>query len=277
MIKLKIDNVGTELKHLTDFLSSWTHKEIDGLLTRSGMEIVGTPFKYDGQSLKYGTSKKDKLYNSFITEINKSKNYDKIIRLIESIYNPANYINDTSVFNNAVDDINPILAMMGVSINNCGKIVEVAKPQTIDEIDRRFNTLKNEIDKRRLHSQVHKYCKKEYLAKDYFHTIHEAVKGVLERIREITSSNKDGYELLDEVLNHKNPVLVFNKLSNDNELNEYKGFRRIIEGLITMFRNPTAHIPRIKYNEDINITLEVLSTISMVHRYLDNCQVARSI
>ena len=115
------------------------------------------------------------------------------------------------------------------------------------------------------------------MAKDYFHTIHEAVKGLLERVRELSGSTDDGYNLLDAVFNHKNPVLVFNKLSNDNEINEYKGFKRLIEGLITMFRNPTAHMPRIKYDENIDITLEVLSTISMLHRYLDNCQKIRNI
>lgn len=277
MIMFKTDNVGTELKNLTDYLSFLTHKQIDEMLTRSGIEIIGEPFKYDGQNLKYGTNKKDKLYNSFANEVNASKNFNKIISFLESMYNPASFINDTSSFKNAIDEVNPILAMLGVSINNSGKIVETTKPETIDEIDRRFNTLKNEIDKRKLHQQVHKYCKKEYLAKDYFHTIHEAVKGLLERVRELSGSSDDGYNLLDAVFNHKNPVLVFNKLSNDNEINEYKGFKRMIEGLITMFRNPTAHMPRIKYDENIDITLEVLSTVSMLHRYLDNCQKIRNI
>lgn len=277
LIKFKIDDVGTELKYLTDYLSLMTNKQIDELLTRSGIEIIGEPFKYDGQKSIYGISKKDKLYNSFVNEINKSQNFNKIINLLESMFNPANYVNDVNGFKNSVDSINPILIMMGVSVNNSGKIVEAVKPKTIEEVDKRFSDLKNEIDRRKLHTQVNKYCKREYLAKDYFHTIHESIKGILERIRELTGSVKDGYELLDEVLNYKSPILVFNKLSNDNELNEYKGFKRIIEGLITMFRNPTSHMPRIKYVEDVDIALEVLSSVSLIHRYLDTCQAIRSI
>lgn len=277
MIVFKIDSVGTELDQLTTFLSKLTHKEIDNLLTRCGIEIVAEPFKYDGANLHYGTSKKDKLYNSFVIEINKNKKFSKIIKFLESLYNPANYTSDIAKFHSDVSEINNILVMMGVEINNSGKVIEATKPETIDEVEERFNQLKNELEKRNLHHQVKKYCKREYLAKDYFHTIHESVKGVLERIRELTGSLKDGYELLDQVLSHNNPVLVFNQLANENEKNEYKGFKKIIEGLVSMFRNPTSHVPRIKYTEDFDVTMEVLGTVSMVHRYIDSCQVVRNV
>lgn len=166
---------------------------------------------------------------------------------------------------------------MGVSLDKSGKIYEVHKPETIDEIDKRFATMNDEIAKRHLHPQVSKYCKKEYLVKDYFHTIHESVKGILDRLRELTNSNKDGYPLLDEILDVKNPVIVFNDLSNDNEKNAFKGFRRLIEGLISMFRNPTSHMVRIKWEDDVSATLEVLSTVSLIHRYIDKCKVVRKV
>lgn len=278
MIKIDLDKLGTELEVLTDFLSlKLSHSEIDNLLNKAGITIVARQSESSSLGYVQGTNKKDKLYSSFAKSINETQSVDKIIKVLESIYNHSRYIGNTSKYNEDIIEINNRLIMLGIEFNDFGKIVQTSKPKTIDEIEERFNLLNDEIEKRKLHYQVKKYCKREYLVKDYFHSLHEAIKGVLERIRELTGSTKDGYELLDQVLSHKNPVLIINKLSDENDKNEQKGFKRIIEGLVSMFRNPTSHLPRIKYNEDFNITIEVLGTVSMIHRYLDNCHVITTV
>jgi uncharacterized protein (TIGR02391 family) len=44
-----------------------------------------------------------------------------------------------------------------------------------------------------------------------------------------------------------------------------------------MFRNTTAHAPKIIWNIDENDALDILSLISLVHRRLDNSTQARRI
>lgn len=276
MIKFIIDTSGTELRKLSETLSDLlSHSQINDYFLRCNIENNYTQTKQVNGTYITGTNKKDKIYNGLANSINKDRNSDKMILFLESIFNPANYVDKIEKFRDEVNKVNPVLMMMGVQIDNSGKIIECSKPTDIDEISERLKKLKNEIEKRNMHPQIKKYCQREYVSDDYFHTIVEATKGMLERFRELSGSKKDGAELINEILNESNPVLVFNNLTTVNEKNEYKGFKSLALGIVSMYRNPTAHTPRLLYKEDINITLDVLSTISLIHRYLDFCQTVR--
>ena len=275
-VNLTVDNQGVNLRNicfvLADFL---THSQINDLLSKCKIENKGIPTKTLPNGFGYipGSNKVDKLYDSFANEINKSQSTSKLTVFLEAICNPISYVNiDRDKYSDFILKLNKVLVMMGAKINDEGKLVHVEKAKTLDEVDRRVNNLKGEFERRRFHPEIMKYCKREYLSEDYFHALQEAVKGILQRIRDLTGYNDDGNKLIEKSFDNSTPKLVFNSLSNDNEKNEYVGLRRIIEGLVNMIRNVTAHKPRIFHNENLDSTLEVFSIISYVHKYLDICQ-----
>lgn len=276
-MNLTIENKGVDLNNVCSVVAEFlTHSKINDFLFKCNIENKGTSTKVFTNEHAYtpGSNKVDKLYNSFANEIYKSKSTSKLTVFLETICNPISYVNiDRDKYSDFILKLNKVLVMMGAKINDEGKLVPVEKAKTLDEVDRRVNNLKGEFERRRFHPEIMKYCKREYLSEDYFHALQEAVKGILQRIRDLTGYNDDGNKLIEKSFNNDKPKLFFNSLSNDNEKNEYIGLRRIIEGLINMIRNVTAHKPRIFHNEDLDSTLEVFSIISYVHKYLDVCQV----
>jgi uncharacterized protein (TIGR02391 family) len=69
------------------------------------------------------------------------------------------------------------------------------------------------------------------------------------------------------------PRVAINTLSSQTERDEQKGFANLIKGVFGMYRNPTAHDPRINRPVSDDELLEVLTTLSIVHRRLDQATV----
>jgi uncharacterized protein (TIGR02391 family) len=70
--------------------------------------------------------------------------------------------------------------------------------------------------------------------------------------------------------------VAINTGSTQTDRSEQTGFASLCKGLVGMFRNPTAHDPRITRTVTSDELLEILTTISMVHRRLDQAQVSRA-
>lgn len=133
-----------------------------------------------------------------------------------------------------------------------------------------------ELGRRRAHDLVFIYCTEEIIAKDAFHAVHEAVKGICERLRKETGSTEDGVELIEQTLGknrQETPLLHLNELETDNDWNEQLGLSNLVRGLWSRYRNPTAHEARVSRQSERPIfeseLLEVLTTISLVHHALD--------
>lgn len=62
-----------------------------------------------------------------------------------------------------------------------GKLVEVTQAKTLDEVDKRVNSLQRQLYIRTIHSEVQKYCIKDYLQNDYYDAVFEAAKGLAEK------------------------------------------------------------------------------------------------
>jgi uncharacterized protein (TIGR02391 family) len=65
------------------------------------------------------------------------------------------------------------------------------------------------------------------------------------------------------------PMLAINALNTDSEKSEQKGFANLVRGCFGMFRNPTAHAPRIHWPMGKEDAEDLLSLASLVHRRLD--------
>src|SRR5690606_33889443 len=109
---------------------------------------------------------------------------------------------------------------------------------------------------------------------NYFHAVFESTKSVADKIREKSGLNLDGTILIDTAFGlgkDKTPKLAFNSLQSLTEESEHKGFIYLAKGLFGMFRNTTAHEPKIKWEINQIDALDSLTLSSMLHRKLDKC------
>jgi len=59
-------------------------------------------------------------------------------------------------------------------------------------------------------------------------------------------------------------------LSTETEVSEQKGFSNMLVGLFGAVRNPVAHAPKTAWLMSEQDALDILSTVSFIHRKLDN-------
>ena len=259
-----------QLKSLCELLADInTHTEIDNYLAQSGIKNEGVPTKTVGVFTQYGSNKKDKLYNSFVGENNKSHNHAKIYNYIERVAAPALYVGQPEAHKNLVECINKVLLFSGLSLNQSGKMAVVPKADTLDEVERRINSINPELYKRKIHSEVTKYCNKDLLVKDYFDAVFEAAKGMAERVRQITGLTSDGSDLFQTAFAKKDPYVYLNAQKTETDWNEHNGLREMMEAVFHMVRNPAAHTPKINWKVEEDKALDVLTIISFIHKYLE--------
>jgi uncharacterized protein (TIGR02391 family) len=122
-----------------------------------------------------------------------------------------------------------------------------------------------------VHPDVLRYCKAELVQKNYFHAVLEAAKGVSAKIRDRTGLTSDGVELVDAAFSLKSgmPPLAFNALVTNSERSAHSGYANFARGVVGAFRNPAAHDPKLEFPLSEDDAIDMLATMSMVHRRLD--------
>lgn len=210
-----------------------------------------------------------RLYNAFVTFQNRQQLSNNILTFINKSLNPARFIGRNEQFEDTRFELNKRLSFIGLELTDKGQFRKITESKTILEAEERANRLKSKLEQRNAHSLIFTFCKAELLAENYFHTVFEAVKSIAETIRQKTGLIEDGSELIDKAFSIKNPLIKINSLSTETEESEHKGFANLIKGVFGMFRNTTAHAPKIIWNIDENDALDILSTISLIHRKLD--------
>lgn len=65
------------------------------------------------------------------------------------------------------------------------------------------------------------------------------------------------------------PRIRLNALQTRTQRDEQRGVANLTKGLFSAFRNPAAHEPRIEWTLSEQDALDVLGTLSMIHRRLD--------
>lgn len=70
---------------------------------------------------------------------------------------------------------------------------------------------------------------------------------------------------------HTSPLSWQGELAVQRDrIHQQKGFANLLKGISGMYRNPTAHDPRARGTVTDAELLELLTTLSMVHRRLDS-------
>jgi uncharacterized protein (TIGR02391 family) len=210
-----------------------------------------------------------RLYNAFVTFQNRQQLSNNILTFINKSLSPARFIGRNEQFEDTRFELNKRLSFIGLELSDKGKFKRVEEAKTISEAEQKANRLKSKLQQRNVHPIIFEYSKAELLTENYFHSVFEAVKSVAEIIRQKTGLTGDGGELVDTAFSIKNPLIKINDLSSETMESEHKGFANLIKGVFGMFRNTTAHAPKIIWEINEEDALDILTTISLIHRKLD--------
>jgi len=189
--------------------------------------------------------------------------------LINRALDPVKYARDKEKFEWRRTELNIVLSFSGFCVREDGKVIHSKKETTLKGALARAGALRSKLADRKAHDQIFKYCKAELLEENYFHAVLEAIKGVANRIRELSGLTSDGAELVNKAFSIKAPILAINALSTETEQSEQKGFSNMLIGLFGAIRNPTAHAPIISWPITEQDALDIFSMVSFVHRKLD--------
>jgi len=214
-------------------------------------------------------TKRVRLFEALKLKQEKDGCSNNVFAFIQRVIDPIRYTSNPDLFQERKDSLNIILAFRGYEIGNDGKIRVVKKVDNLDEARQKANRLAAELNKRRVHPQVLRYCNSELLQDNYFHAVFEAVKSVADRIREMTGLLEDGAVLIDKAFSIENPFLALNSLKTETEKSEQRGFINLLKGTFGMFRNVTSHVPKIKWPIYEEEAFDLLTLISLIHKKLD--------
>jgi len=183
---------------------------------------------------------------------------------------PSRFVGQNEKFESTRSELNKILSFVGLLLNEKGVFNPVTSSTTITEAEERVSRFKSKLQNRNIHSKVYDYCNTELITENYFHAVFEAVKSIAEEIRKKTELNIDGAELVERAFSVSNPLIRINSLQTETEQSEQKGFSNLIKGVFGMFRNTIAHSPKIVWTITEEDALDIMTTISLIHKKLDN-------
>lgn len=174
----------------------------------------------------------------------------------------------------ARDELNQVLSLSGLRVRDDGKFERAKTATTDSEALDRTNRLRGLLERRGAHSAVLAYCRPDLVRSDYYEAVFEAIKGLGSRVRQVTGVDADGYNLIEATMAGRGPQLRINDLSSRTKRDEQLGVANLAKGLFSAFRNPAAHEPKLEWQMTEQDALDVLGTLSLIHRRLDNAIVA---
>jgi uncharacterized protein (TIGR02391 family) len=169
----------------------------------------------------------------------------------------------------ARDELTQVLSLSGYQVRADGRIGHAERAATASEASARSERLRKLLEARDAHPEVIRHCREELLRTDHYEAVFEAVKGLGARLRQKSGLDEDGRALVQAALRGKQPRVLLTSCSTVTERNEQEGVALLAEGVFAAFRNPAAHQPRLVWEVSEQDALDVLGTLSMIHRRLD--------
>lgn len=242
----------------------------------TGSVITELLNQLDISSLEPGATKRQQLYITLLLRQQAEMSGQIVLNFIESAMEPRRYASSKElmkVFEDRRENLNRVLALSGYTLDKSGKLSISHTVSTLDEAEERASSLYSKLEHRGTHQDVLNYCRAELLVENYFHAVFEATKSVADKIRDKAGLTGDGSSLVDAAFGGTTPRLAINALDSETYKSEQSGFLNLLKGIFGMFRNTTAHAPKIKWPIYEQDALDLMSLISYVHRRLDEAKV----
>ena len=221
--------------------------------------------------LDANATKWKRIFNAVVIHQNENHNDTALREIIEWIMCPANFIDNQPAFYNALDDLNPLLSFAGLELTPEGKVHHRGIAKTLDDANLTISRLQQDLKKFDIHPQILACCRPEIVSQNLFHLVFEASKCIMEKLREISGLSIDGNSLVNQCFDGKNPLIIMNKLTTQDDCSEHKGLQSLLNAIVYLHRNPKAHTPKYLSNDTYQATLEALIMISRARYALDNC------
>lgn len=106
----------------------------------------------------------------------------------------------------------------------------------------------------------------------YASAILDAVKALNNLVRLRSGEEIDGTALMEKVFSPKAPILSFNDLKDQSDIDEQKGFMMMFSGAVAGLRNPRAHK---LIEDDAERALEFVAFVSLLAKLLDGAKKRR--
>lgn len=246
-----------ELGHTTRGL---TGSEIGRLLSQCGIPDA------------IGANKADRLYAALSGEQRRGNAANRVLAFVEAALDPVRYVSNRALFDSRRSAVNVLLSFDGIEISEDGKCRSAQQAHTISEAAQRASRLRSTLQSRQVHPDVLRFCREELLQDNYFHAVFEAAKSIADKIRNLSDLEGDGSLLVDKAFGkgaRDFPLLVFNPYRTETDRSEHVGIMNLMKGLFGLFRNTTAHAPRISWVVSEQDALDMLTLASLLHRRLD--------
>ncbi len=218
------------------------------------------------------TTKRYRLHLALAAQQQEDRCANNVVAFILAAMNPVRYVHERMAFEDRRTRLNVVLAFSGLSVQEDGTLKRVETARTISAAQERAGRLRQTLQDRRVHADVLRFCKAELLQDNYFHAVFEATKSVADKIRSLSGLTSDGAQLVDEAFGLRHgglPCVAFNSLQTETERSEHRGFVNLMKGMFGVFRNTTAHAPKIMWRIDEQDALDMLTLASLLHRRLD--------
>ena len=176
----------------------------DGL---TGTEIHRFLLQANIDDVDQTNTKRYRLFNALANEQNRHKCSNQILNFIGLVLAPSRFVNNHIRFNELRASINQQLAFVGYELQENGKYRIVEQASTISDVEIKVTNLKQELKNRKAHQEIFKYCTAELLQNNYFHSVLEANKGLFQRIRDLSTIQKDGINLIEEVFRKNSSII----------------------------------------------------------------------
>lgn len=200
------------------------------------------------------------------------RNGNVVVNLVTAAATPARWASKPGGFDELVRALSVPLAFAGLQVNDEGKVVRAKLATTLSDVAHLTQRMRSELERRHGHPEVFKYCTRELLAEDCFGAVFEAVKGLGDRIRLMAGLDLDGSALVSKALEGSAPILVLNGWTSTTEKSEQTGLASVMKGVFSAFRNPAAHEPRVRWPVSTDDAIDLLTTLSLLHRRLDGAK-----
>lgn len=238
----------------------YTGPELTNLLAEAGLRDDPGP----------GLTKWRRIAHAAANQQATRQNGQPVVNLVAAAMSPHRTLSRVPQAAAVRDELNQHLSLMGLRVRDDGKVARTDPTSTDVEAAARTTRLRTLLTQRSAHAEVLTYCRPELVRSDYYEAVFEAIKGLGSRLRQMTGEDLDGPKLVETVMEGRSPRLLINPGHTETQRNEQRGVALLAKGLFAAFRNPAAHEPRLHWTMSEHDALDVLGTLSLVHRRLDS-------